>query len=111
MARRILRVTGIEMLLSGMVRKWMASSRIRSSSCESQKPTCYVQALIIDLRRIRQSCENSRHMDTHNRARFESLINDQLAQEEPKAPRIRLKDPTSNLSCPPFNFVYTNRLI
>lgn len=50
-------------------------------------------------------------MDNHNRARFESLVNDQLALEEPKAPRIRVKDPNSDHSCPAFDFVYTNRLI
>ncbi|KAK9899006.1 SET domain-containing protein [Cystobasidium minutum MCA 4210] len=64
-----------------------------------------------ELELIRQSCENSHHMDSHNRARFESLINDQLAHEEPKAPRIRLVDPENDFSCPAFNFVYTNRLI
>lgn len=50
-------------------------------------------------------------MDNYNRARFESLVNDQLSREEPKAPRVRIKDPASDHSCPPFNFIYTNRLI
>lgn len=54
------------------------------------------------------------HLDgQRQRALFLKLIKDQLRKEEPNAPPISIIDfdPRNRTSCPPLEYIYTNRLI
>lgn len=115
--KRILLDIVTEMQSFGQGERSKENSRIRRSTCKvtvialSALHTQYSAETDWPCFRITTFSETSLLTDNHNRARFESLINDQLAREEPRAPRIRLIDPKSDHTCPPFNFIYTNRLI
>ena len=82
------------------------------------KHECQKQRLIEALLFRSFNCSNPswntsgiQHLD---RAYFESAMNEQIAAEEPLAPRVRISDASASgaaNTAPPLEYLYTNRLV